>query len=159
MDFFSLFPKIRSNSPQAATLSSSEVPEIPPKSFAQVLNGVSDIPSSQLPQALVKGEKLSITIPENEYNVGLEECKNNLHGRILWSKRSSPLVVFDLRKKLVVLWSNMKNWGVLSLGKAFYEFNFSSAEEMRRVRASWPNSLNPGTLKLFAWSRDFNPTC
>lgn len=34
------------------------------------------------------------------------------------------------------MWSNMKNWGVLSLGKGYYECNFSSVEDMRRVRAS-----------------------
>ncbi|XP_045821982.1 uncharacterized protein LOC123914862 [Trifolium pratense] len=45
----------------------------------------------------------------------------------------------------------------MSLGKGFYEFTFTSLEDVRRVRsiASW--NLNPGTLKLFAWSSDFNP--
>jgi hypothetical protein len=46
----------------------------------------------------------------------------------------------------------------MSLGKGFYEFAFSSLEDVRRVRsvASW--NLNPGLLKLFAWSNDFNPS-
>ncbi|MCI21095.1 hypothetical protein A2U01_0042259, partial [Trifolium medium] len=45
----------------------------------------------------------------------------------------------------------------MSLGKGFYEFSFSTLEDVRRVRsiASW--NLNPGFLKLFAWSKDFNP--
>ncbi|XP_058771932.1 uncharacterized protein LOC131645406 [Vicia villosa] len=150
--------KRRSEPPNVA-VSSSVADRNPPKSFAQALTGVCDIPTSQLPQVIVKGDRLSITIPEDEYKAGLEECKNNLHGRILRLKGSSPLTIFDLRKKLAILWSNLKSWGVLSLGKGFYEFNFCSAEDMRRVRASGFVSLNPGTLKLFAWSRDFNLAC
>jgi polysaccharide pyruvyl transferase WcaK-like protein len=46
---------------------------------------------------------------------------------------------------------------VSSLGKGYYEFVFTTLEDVRRVRsiASW--NLNPGLLKLFAWSKDFNP--
>ncbi|XP_058773455.1 uncharacterized protein LOC131647592 [Vicia villosa] len=46
----------------------------------------------------------------------------------------------------------------MSLGKGFYEFTFSLIEDVKRVRsvASW--NLNPGLLKLFAWTKDFNPS-
>ncbi|KAI5410893.1 hypothetical protein KIW84_056146 [Lathyrus oleraceus] len=76
-----------------------------PKSSAQALKGVCDIPSSQLPQAIVKEDRLSITIPEDEYRVGLEECNNNLHGKILWPKGISPFSIFYLHKKLAIIWS------------------------------------------------------
>jgi hypothetical protein len=47
--------------------------------------------------------------------------------------------------------------GITSLGKGYYEFSFSSLEDVRRVRyvASW--NIDPRYLKLFAWTRDFNP--
>jgi hypothetical protein len=43
------------------------------------------------------------------------------------------------------------------LGKGFYEFVFSSLEDVQKVRSAGSWNLNPGLLKLFAWSRDFNP--
>jgi hypothetical protein len=128
-----------------------------PKTFVQALSNVCDIPLSQLPQPVVKGDRLAIEIPEVAYQVGLDACKHNLHGRILWPKGSSPLSVVALKAKLSSVWKDFSKWGLISLGKGFYEFTFSTLEDVRRVRSvpSW--SLNPGLLKLFAWSKDFNP--
>jgi len=44
------------------------------------------------------------------------------------------------------------------LGRGFYEFTFSCLDDVKRVRfiASW--NLNPGILKLFAWTNDFSPS-
>lgn len=53
------------------------------KSFAEVLDNVSGIPISQLPTPYVKGDRLSISIPNVEYLIGLDSCKHNLHGRIM----------------------------------------------------------------------------
>jgi hypothetical protein len=62
-----------------------------------------------------------------------------------------------LKNKLLPLWKDLSRWGITSLGKGFYEFCFSSLEDVKRVRsvASW--NLQPGFLKLFAWTSDFNP--
>ncbi|WJX18848.1 hypothetical protein P8452_08607 [Trifolium repens] len=133
---------------------------IPPKStktFAQALSNVCDIPTSQFPTPCVKGDRLSIAIPEEEYLAGMNACKHNLHGRIVWPKGATPLTVVALKKKLSLIWKDLARWGVASLGKGYYEFCFSSLEDVRRVRsvASW--NLDPGSLKLFAWSGDFNP--
>ncbi|CAI8609389.1 unnamed protein product [Vicia faba] len=89
----------------------------PVKSFAQAMKGVYDIPQSQLPQPIIKGDRPSITIPEKEYKVGLDKCKNNLHGRMLWPKGSSPLTVVVLRDKLYRIWPDVKNWGCPIVGK------------------------------------------
>jgi hypothetical protein len=128
-----------------------------PISFSQAVNNVCEIPLSQLPQACVKGDRLAIAIPEKDYVAGMEKCKHNLHGRIIWPKGSTPLSVVAVKNKLAPLWKDLSKWGVISLGKGYYEFVFSSLEDVRRVRsvASW--SLNPGMLKLFAWTKDFNP--
>lgn len=78
----------------------------------QALNNVCEIPSSQLPQPLVKGDRLSITI--QEYIAGIYRCKNNFHGRIIYPKGATPLAVFNLRAKLAPLWKDLGSWGVIS---------------------------------------------
>jgi hypothetical protein len=124
-----------SNEPQNKPIESVK----PQKSFAQALTNLCDIPISQFPQPVVKGERLAIEIPEVAYEAGLDACKHNLHGRILWPKGSTPLSVVALKAKLALIWKDLSRWGVISLGKGFF------------------SNLNPGLLKLFAWTRDFNP--
>jgi hypothetical protein len=132
-------------------------PPKPQKTFAQALGNLCDIPISQFPQPVVRGDRLAIEIPEVAYEAGLDACKHNLHGRILWSKGSTPLSVVALKAKLSAIWKDLSRWGVISLGKGFFEFTFSSLEDVKRVRSTPSWNLNPGLLKLFAWSRDFNP--
>lgn len=57
-----------------------------------------------------------------------------------------------------MLWKAIDRWGVTSIGKGFYEFSFSSIENMRRVRSIGSWNLSPGILKLFTWSKDFSPS-
>jgi hypothetical protein len=131
--------------------------KLPQPTFAQTLSSVCDVPASQLPQPIVKGDRLFIAIPEEEYLEGMVTCKHNLHGRVIWPKGSSPLKVDALRNKLLTAWKDLGRWGITSLGKGFYEFVFSSLEDVQKVRSAGSWNLNPGLLKLFAWSRDFNP--
>jgi len=77
------------------------------KTFAQAVSSYCDIPSSQLPQPVLKGDNYSITIPEEEYNVGLHTCTYNLHARILWPKGSIPPTVYALHAKLLILWKDL----------------------------------------------------
>ncbi|KAK2403140.1 hypothetical protein QL285_052602 [Trifolium repens] len=142
-----------SNEPQNKIIE----PAKPQKSFVQALTNLCDIPISQLPQPVVKGERLAIEIPEVAYEAGLDACKHNLHGWILWPKGSTPLSVVALKAKLSLIWKDFSRWGVISLGKGFFEFNFSTLEDVKRVRSTPSWNLNPGLLKLFAWTRDFNP--
>ena len=127
------------------------------KSFAQAVSNLCDIPSSQLPQPVLKGNNFAISIPEEEYVAGMESCKYNLHARVIWPKGSTPLTVLALRNKLSLIWKDLRRWGVSSIGKGYFEFIFSSLEDVKRVRSTSSWNLNPGVLKLFTWSRDFNP--
>lgn len=97
-------------------------------------------------------------IPDDEYDIGLDGCKYNLHARVIWTKGATPLTVMALKEKLKPAWKDLIPWGVTSIGKGCYEFVFTSIEDARRVRSvnSW--LWNPGILKLFPWSRDFSPT-
>lgn len=49
------------------------------------------------------------------------------------------------------------HWKVVPIGRGFVEFSFSSVEDMRRALSVGSWSLNPGTLRLFAWIPDFKP--
>ena len=128
------------------------------KTFAQVLSNVCDIPDSQLPKPTLKGDKFSILIPDDEYDLGLDACKNNLHARVIWPKGSTPLTIVALKDKLKPVWKDLGPWGVTSIGQGFYVFVFSSIEDARRVRSVSSWFLNPGYLKLFPWTKDFNPS-
>jgi hypothetical protein len=131
-------------------------PTFQQKTFAQALSNVCDIPLNQLPQPCLKGDQLAIEIPEDEYLAGLEDCKFGLQGRIIWPKGSTPVSIEVLRSKLSILWKSLGKWGITSIGRGFFEFTFSSLEDMKRVRSVGSWSLNPGVLKLFAWSKEFN---
>ncbi|XP_058776274.1 uncharacterized protein LOC131650588 [Vicia villosa] len=129
------------------------------KSFASVVsNNVCDIPLSQLPTPCLKGDRLEITIPEDEYKLRVEACKHNLHGRVIWSKGAVPLTVTNLRTKLLELWPSIGKWGITALGKGFYEFVFSLLEDVQRVRFVSAWSIPQGVLKLFPWTKDFIPS-
>lgn len=121
------------------------------------MNNVCDTPISQFPTACMKGDRLLIVIPEDEYQNGVEACKHNLHGRVIWTKGSKPLTVQNLKEKLLGLWKSLGKWGLTSLGKGYFEFSYSSLEDVCRLRFISPWNLNPGILKLFTWSKDFNP--
>jgi len=120
------------------------------KTFAQALGNVCVIPFSQLPKPCIKGDHRAIQIPDDEYEAGLAACKHNLQGGIIWPKGSSLITIENLRNKLAVLWKAIDRWGVTSIGRGFYEFSFSSLEDMRRVRSIGSWNLSPGILKLFA---------
>jgi hypothetical protein len=150
------WPCLFSQSPHKP-IAPSTAPPPQQKTFAQALNNVCDIPLNQLPKSCVKGDDLAISIPEDEYMVGIDACKHNLHGRIILPKGATPFIVESLKAKLAVLWKAIGKWGLMSLGKGYYEFTFSSLEDMRSVRSIGSWSLAPGILKLFAWTTDFNP--
>lgn len=87
---------------------------------------------------------------------GLEACKTYLHGRLMLAKGNTPQKVVDLRSNLMALWSRIGPWNLIFLGKGFYEFSFSSLEDMQSVLAVGLWNLQPGSLRLFSWTKDFN---
>ena len=62
-----------------------------------------------------------------------------------------------LRNKLATIWKRLNRWGITSIGRGYYELSFSSIEDMKWVSSSSSWSLNLGVLKLFTWTKDFNP--
>ncbi|MCI46682.1 NBS resistance protein [Trifolium medium] len=72
----------------------------PPRSFAQVIHDSCDVQISQLPSPLIKGDSLNIKIMQEEYEKGLTDCKNNLHGRLLLNKGDNLMTARDLSTEL-----------------------------------------------------------
>ena len=130
-------------------------------SFARVVRGSVDntcsIPLSQLPLPCLKGDTISVSLPEEEYLAGLADCKTCLHARLLLPKGSQPLRYTDLRQKVAPFLTPFADWRFVPLGKGYFEFSFTSVDDMHRVLAMGSWNLNPGSLRLFSWSRDFNP--
>lgn len=73
---------------------------------------------------------LAIIIHEDEYNLGVKACKHHLNDRIILSKGITPLTMASLRLKILELWASLGKSGVTSLGKEFFEFLFSSLEDV-----------------------------
>jgi len=90
------------------------------KTFAQALSNVCDVPESQLPLPCLKGGNLAIEIPEEEWVAGVQTCKHNLQGRVIWPKGATPLTVLGLKNKLAPLWKGLARWGVTSIGYFTY---------------------------------------
>lgn len=83
MDFHDLFPKAMTadiSKPPLLNLVTTQ--NKTKKFFVEAIGNVRNIPDSQLPTPCVKGDQISILIPEDEYLLELDSCKHNLHGRI-----------------------------------------------------------------------------
>lgn len=133
------------------------------KVFAQALSGVSsdstpdDNYLAKLPPKIVMGNSVRVKISKAAYESGLAACKCNLHGRLTLHKGDSPLTTQALKAKLSNIWPQLSNWNLIPLGKGFFEFNFSSIEDMKFVWAMGVVNLKPGFLRLHCWSKDYTP--
>lgn len=123
-------PTLSSSSPQRRT-------------FAQALRNSLDVSFSQLPLPCIKGDAASIKISGEEYLKGLQGCKMNLHGHLLLSKGDKPMKFHELRDKLSALWKPIGQWRMTSLGKGYFEFSFSSQEDLRSVWSVGTWNVNP----------------
>lgn len=133
------------------------------KSFAQALSNSSTGASSDnnflanLPPKVIMGDSVRVKISQAAYEVGLVSCQCNLHARLTLHKGDSPITTQALKAKLHNLWPNLQNWSLISLGKGFFEFHFSSIEDMKQVWAIGALNLKPGFLRFFCWTKDFAP--
>jgi len=65
-------------------------------------------------------------ILEDKYMAGIDACKLNLHGRVIWLKCAIPLTVIALKNKLTPFCKDLSKWGITSLSKGYYKFVFST---------------------------------
>lgn len=141
-----------SPSPPTPPASSSQ----PGRPFAQVLHTSCEVLVSKLPLSAIKGDSLHIKITQSEYEKGLNDCKRNLQGRLMFNKGDRPMTARDLKVKLSALWNPSCPWHLVSLGRDFYEFQFTSYEDMRLAWSMGSINLKLETLRLSKWTNDFN---
>ncbi|MCI20585.1 DUF4283 domain protein, partial [Trifolium medium] len=63
---------------------------------------------------------------DEEYAKGVEICKNNLHGRLIMKKGEKAPTTKELQSILSMLCKSISIWRMISLGKGYFEFQFSS---------------------------------
>ncbi|KAK2417435.1 hypothetical protein QL285_039734 [Trifolium repens] len=110
-----------------------------------------------MPQPCFKGESISIKITEKEYAKGVENCKFNLHGRLILKKGEIAPSCRELYSILSNLWKSISAWRMISLGKGYFEFEFSSSEDLRHIWSAGALNIKPGVLRFSQWTQDFNP--
>lgn len=79
------------------------------KTFVSVVANICNIPLNQLVPCM-KGHRLITTISEEECKLGLEARKHNLHGKNLWPKGSTMIILATIRAKLTTQWLSIAKW-------------------------------------------------
>lgn len=87
---------------------------------------------------------------------GIEACKHNLCGRLVMNKGDKPYTFKDIREKLLKRRKTSGPWKMISLGKGFYEFSFSSFEDLHLVLTMRTINMKLGVLCPSQWMKDFN---
>ena len=110
-----------------------------PKTFVSILVGEDkpQIPISQLPAPKIRGDTVYVKINEEIYQQQLQTCRNNLIGRLLLRKGSSPLKTEVLKTSLNSLWRPAGPWRLVPIGKGYFDMHFSSEADMRKVWGWW----------------------
>lgn len=116
------------------------------KSFVQALSSSDEPQLTKLPPKIVMGTSVRFKVSQTEYESGVAECQFNLHGRVTLHKGDQPLTTLALQQKLSILKPSLRNWNITPLGKGFFEFHFSSFEDMRRTWALGVVNLKLGIL-------------
>jgi len=105
----------------------------------------------------LKREQISIKISEDHYSTGVLDCQNVLYGRFTLPKGSTPVRELDLKARIFKFWKTHAPWSMASLGKGYFEFEFSSLDDLSTVRSVGSWNISPGLLRTFSWTPDFNP--
>ena len=107
------------------------------------------------PIPCMTGDALSITICQDEYHRGVEECQNALRANLTLNKGDKPYVARDLSTKIGKIWKTLSGWKMVPLGKGYYDFHFDLADDLRKIWEAGTINLKPGLLRLSHWTKDF----
>jgi len=121
---------------------------VPPKSFAAALAGQNSNDDRPFPTPCIKGDALSIRIGQNEYQRGVEECKNALNAMLRLNKGDKLYSSCDLITKLGKIWETTVAWKMVPFGKGYYDFHFDLADDLRKIWATGTINLKSGLLWL-----------
>ena len=112
--------------------------------------------STPLPAPVIRGETLCIPISNETYAQGIDACKRNLRGKLILNKSDKPYGSREVHTKLQQLWTNIEPWKMMPLGKGYFEFYYTSYDDLRTIWSKGTLNLKPGLLRLFEWTKDFS---
>lgn len=124
-------------------------------SFATALSGTKEIDDRPFPSPCIKGDPLSIKICQEEYQMGVEDCRKVLRACLTLNKGDKPFSARDLSAKIGKIWKTTAGWKMVPLGKGFYDFHFESMEDLKKIWAAGTVNLKPGLLRFSQWTKDF----
>ncbi|KAM7470315.1 hypothetical protein LguiA_008498 [Lonicera macranthoides] len=116
------------------------------------------IPVTQLPTPYKKGHLMAVKLDENVYQRSLQQCQNNLHGRLILKHGNAPVKAIDLHLSLSSVWNTKEQWTLTPIGKGYYTLRFSNGEDKQKVWSSGQVNLSQGIFNLFQWTKDFKPS-
>ncbi|KAL6197199.1 hypothetical protein ACLB2K_032811 [Fragaria x ananassa] len=128
----------------------------PTKSYAAAAAQAS-IPIDDLPIPEILDGKTTVTISEEGYQSGLDNCKHMLIGRVQLGLRDKPYSASDLSHKLSFLWGSLGAWKIIPMGKGYFTFSFSTDEDLSTVWVKGAIALKPGFLRFMRWVPNFSP--
>jgi len=79
-----------------------------------------------------------------------------MHGRLFLNKGDKPYTAKEITAKLSNQWKTKCPWHLISLGRGFFEFSFTSDDDMPTSLAMGTVNLKPGMFRLSHLSKDFN---
>ncbi|KAL6219073.1 hypothetical protein ACLB2K_012279 [Fragaria x ananassa] len=128
----------------------------PTKSYAAVAAQAS-IPIDDLPIPEILDGKTTITISEEGYQSGLDNCIHMVIRRVQLGLKDKPYSASDLSHKLSLLWGSLGAWKVIPMGKGYFTFSFSTDEDLSTVWVKGAIALKPGFLRFMRWVPNFSP--
>nr|XP_028960592.1 uncharacterized protein LOC114825736 [Malus domestica] len=133
-------------------------PLLKARTFASVVSTpIEDVHLSQLPTPVVRGDKTYVKISEDLYQEQLKLFQNNLLGRLLLKKGSTPMKTGALKSCLEDAWRPTAPWNLVPIGKGYFDIHFNKEDDMRRAWGGGTCTLATGLFRLSKWTPDFKP--
>ncbi|CAN6717332.1 unnamed protein product [Malus baccata var. baccata] len=148
--------------PQETDTPTTNMPPAQPllkaRTFASVVSTpIEDVHLSQLPTPVVRGDKTYVKISEDLYQEQLKLFQNNLLGRLLLKKGSTPMKTGALKSCLEDAWRPTAPWNLVPIGKGYFDIHFNKEDDMRRAWGGGTCTLATGLFRLSKWTPDFKP--
>ncbi|KAL6138079.1 hypothetical protein ACLB2K_063365 [Fragaria x ananassa] len=129
---------------------------VQPRSYASAV-AQPTVSLAQLPTPMTLDGKTTVTISEEGYQVGLENCKHMLLAHLHLAAGEKPYSPTHLHKKLTQVWGEIGQWRAIPMGKGYFTFKFAFDEAVSKVWAQNAVSFKLGVLCFMRWSPNFSP--
>lgn len=124
------------------------------KSFANAI-----LPQSRFrnPQPVRKGKYLSVNIDDSLHQQGVRKLEKSLIGCMMLKQGVKPMPTETLKKSLDQTWEIMGDWKLITLGKGYFNLQFSIDSERDCIfsKRSWQSEF--GNMRIQRCTPEFNP--